>query len=52
MVLEEGAEVGAHILSGAVVDPMGIDRLLAGWRDEPDHPIKTEVTDDQCAMSG
>ena len=34
VVLEKGAEVGAHILSGAVVDPIGIDRLLPGWRDE------------------
>ena len=34
VVLEKGSEVGAHILSGAVVDPIGIDRLLPGWRDE------------------
>ena len=34
VVLEKGGEVGAHILSGAVVDPIGIDRLLPGWRDE------------------
>ena len=40
VVLEKGAEVGAHILSGAVVDPIGIDRLLPGWRDEPDHPSR------------
>ena len=33
VVLEKGAEVGAHILSGAVVDPIGIDRLLPDWRD-------------------
>ena len=32
VVLEKGAEVGAHILSGAVVDPIGIDRLLPDWR--------------------
>ena len=36
VVLEKGAEVGAHILSGAVVDPIGIDRLLPGWREEGD----------------
>ena len=29
VVLEKGGEVGAHILSGAVVDPIGIDRLLS-----------------------
>jgi electron-transferring-flavoprotein dehydrogenase len=46
VVLEKGAEVGAHILSGAVVDPVGIDRLLPGWRDEADHPFKTKVTKD------
>src|SRR5690606_29510330 len=32
VVLEKGAEVGAHILSGAVVDPIGIDRLIPEWR--------------------
>ncbi|MCA1493197.1 electron transfer flavoprotein-ubiquinone oxidoreductase [Ensifer sp. NBAIM29] len=52
VVLEKGAEVGAHILSGAVVDPIGIDRLLPGWREEPDHPFKTEVTDDHFLFLG
>lgn len=52
VVLEKGAEVGAHILSGAVVDPIGIDRLLPGWREEADHPFKTEVTDDQFLLLG
>jgi electron-transferring-flavoprotein dehydrogenase len=46
VVLEKGSEVGAHILSGAVVDPIGIDRLLPGWRDEADHPFKTPVNAD------
>jgi electron-transferring-flavoprotein dehydrogenase len=46
VVLEKGGEVGAHILSGAVVDPIGIDRLLPNWREEPEHPFKTPVTDD------
>jgi electron-transferring-flavoprotein dehydrogenase len=46
VVLEKGGEVGAHILSGAVVDPIGIDRLLPGWRGEGDHPFKTKVTRD------
>ena len=46
VVLEKGAEAGAHILSGAVVDPIGIDRLLPGWREEADHPFKTEVKKD------
>jgi len=46
VVLEKGAEVGAHILSGAVVDPVGIDTLLPGWREEEGHPFKTAVTKD------
>jgi electron-transferring-flavoprotein dehydrogenase len=32
-VLEKGSEVGAHILSGAVIDPIGLDELLPDWRD-------------------
>ncbi|MFJ5487751.1 electron transfer flavoprotein-ubiquinone oxidoreductase [Hansschlegelia beijingensis] len=47
VVLEKGSEVGAHILSGAVVDPVGLDALLPGWRDEPDTFQRTEVTDDR-----
>src|SRR3954451_740293 len=49
VVVEKGSEVGAHILSGAVIDPLGLDRLLPGWRDE-DTPIKTAVTDDRFYM--
>ncbi|EMS96315.1 electrotransfer ubiquinone oxidoreductase [Agrobacterium tumefaciens str. Cherry 2E-2-2] len=52
VVLEKGAEVGAHILSGAVVDPIGIDRLLPGWREEEGHPFKTEVKDDRFLFLG
>ena len=52
VVLEKGAEVGAHILSGAVVDPIGIDRLLPGWREDEGHPFKTEVKDDQFLLLG
>ena len=51
-VLEKGSEVGAHILSGAVVDPIGVDRLLPGWRDEADHPFRTPVTDDHFLVLG
>ena len=46
VVVEKGSEVGAHILSGAVIDPIGLDRLLPGWRDE-ETPIKTPVRDDR-----
>lgn len=52
VVLEKGAEVGAHILSGAVVDPIGIDKLLPDWREDSSHPFKTEVTDDQFLVLG
>jgi electron-transferring-flavoprotein dehydrogenase len=47
VVVEKGSEVGAHILSGAVIDPSGLDRLLPDWREDPDRPLKTEVTDDR-----
>ncbi|MEP9371045.1 electron transfer flavoprotein-ubiquinone oxidoreductase [Mesorhizobium sp. KR1-2] len=52
VVLEKGAEVGAHILSGAVVDPIGIDRLLPNWREDSEHPFKTPVTDDHFLVLG
>jgi electron-transferring-flavoprotein dehydrogenase len=52
VVLEKGAEVGAHILSGAVVDPIGIDKLLPDWREEAEHPFKTPVTDDHFLVLG
>ena len=52
VVLEKGAEVGAHILSGAVVDPVGVDKLLPDWRSESDHPFKTPVTDDHFLILG
>jgi electron-transferring-flavoprotein dehydrogenase len=46
VVVEKGSEVGAHILSGAVVDPIALDRLVPDWRGE-DTPIKTAVSDDR-----
>src|SRR5665811_1813743 len=46
VIVEKGSEVGAHILSGAVIDPVGLDRLLPEWRSE-DTPIKTAVSDDR-----
>src|SRR3974390_1282425 len=46
VVVEKGSEVGAHILSGAVIDPIGIDRLLPDWRGE-EAPIKTKVAEDR-----
>jgi electron-transferring-flavoprotein dehydrogenase len=46
VVVEKGSEVGAHILSGAVIDPIGLDRLLPDWRTE-DTPLKTQVSEDR-----
>jgi electron-transferring-flavoprotein dehydrogenase len=52
VVLEKGSEAGAHILSGAVVDPIAVDRLLPGWRDEAGHPFKTPVREDHFLVLG
>src|SRR3974390_2060688 len=46
VIVEKGSEVGAHILSGAVIDPIGIDTLLPEWRGE-DTPIKSAFTDER-----
>jgi len=51
VVLEKGAEVGAHVLSGNVLDPSALDRLLPEWRDE-ETPIKTEVSEDRFYFYG
>ena len=37
VVLEKGSEVGAHILSGAVLDPCGLDALIPDWRPRARH---------------
>ncbi|GAB1715273.1 MAG: Electron-transferring-flavoprotein dehydrogenase [Nitrobacter sp.] len=47
VVVEKGSEVGAHILSGAVIDPAGLDVLMPDWRDDADCPLKTKVRDDR-----
>jgi len=44
-VLEKGAEVGAHIVSGAVIDPVALDELIPDWQQQ-DAPLKTPVTED------
>jgi electron-transferring-flavoprotein dehydrogenase len=51
VVVEKGSEVGAHILSGAVIDPVGLDRLLPDWR-SGDTPIRTAVSDDRFYALG
>ncbi len=50
-VLEKGSEVGAHILSGAVVDPIALNELLPDWK-ERGAPLKTAVNDDRFYILG
>jgi electron-transferring-flavoprotein dehydrogenase len=47
VVVEKGSEVGAHILSGAVIDPVSLDKLIPDWREDAECPLKTEVKDDR-----
>ncbi len=51
VVLEKGSEVGAHILSGAVLDPCGLDALIPDWKDKG-APIHTAVKSDRFLMLG
>ncbi len=51
VVVEKGSEVGAHILSGAVIDPIGLDQLIPEWREEA-APVRTPVSDDRFYMLG
>lgn len=50
-LLDKGAEVGAHILSGAVIDPVALDELLPDWR-SAGAPLRTQVTDDRFLLLG
>ncbi|MGJ0396402.1 MAG: electron transfer flavoprotein-ubiquinone oxidoreductase [Methylocystis sp.] len=50
VVIEKGSEPGAHILSGAVIDPIGLDRLLPDWRTRDDAPLKTQVHEDHFLL--
>jgi electron-transferring-flavoprotein dehydrogenase len=45
-VLEKGSEIGAHILSGAVMDPCGLSELIPHWK-EKGAPLDVEVTEDR-----
>ena len=45
-LLEKGSEIGAHILSGAVVDPKALDELFDDWRQQG-APVTTHVTNDK-----
>ena len=51
VVLEKGSEVGAHILSGAVIDPIGLNQLIPDWK-ERGAPLETPVTQDQFIYLG
>ncbi|KGJ16815.1 electron transfer flavoprotein-ubiquinone oxidoreductase [Paracoccus sanguinis] len=51
VVLEKGSEVGAHILSGAVLDPSGLTALIPDWK-EKGAPVKTEVHTDKFVVLG
>ena len=51
VVLEKGSEVGAHILSGAVLDPCGLDALIPDWQAKG-APLNTPVREDNFYMLG
>ena len=50
-VLEKGSEVGAHILSGAVIDPIALNELIPDWK-EKGAPLNTEVKEDRFYVLG
>lgn len=52
VLLEKGSEVGAHILSGAVLDPIGLEKLFPDFRNDDSCPVKQEVTSDHLAVLG
>jgi electron-transferring-flavoprotein dehydrogenase len=51
VVLEKGSEVGAHILSGAVLDPVGLNLLIPDWK-EKGAPVTVQVREDNFFMLG
>ncbi|MEQ1930402.1 MAG: electron transfer flavoprotein-ubiquinone oxidoreductase, partial [Parvularculaceae bacterium] len=51
VVVEKGSEVGAHILSGAVLDPSGLDALIPDWR-EMGVPVDTPVASEAFKIFG
>ena len=51
VLLEKGSEVGAHILSGAVLDPVGLNALIPDWKSRG-APITTEVKEDNFLVLG
>src|SRR3954462_12260526 len=51
VVVEKGSEVGAHILSGAVLDPVGLEALFSDWR-ERGAPLGVPVSKDRFYLLG
>src|SRR3981189_2220991 len=45
-LIAKGSEIGAHNLSGAVIDPIGLNELIPDWK-EKGAPVETQVSDDQ-----
>src|SRR5262249_14198778 len=50
-VIEKGSEIGAHILSGAVMDPRALAELFPDWK-QRDAPLKTPVVEDRFLFLG
>ena len=48
-LIEKGAEIGSHILSGAVIDPIALNELIPNWK-EKNAPLKTKVTEDVFSL--
>ena len=42
-VVEKGSEVGAHILSGAILEPRALNELIEDWKNDEDCPVKVPV---------
>jgi electron-transferring-flavoprotein dehydrogenase len=51
VLLEKGSEIGAHILSGAVIDPAGLSALIPDWK-EKGAPLTVPVTEDRFYVLG
>ena len=49
-VVEKGSEVGAHILSGAVIESRALDELFPDWQEDQDAPLKTSVARDEVYL--
>ncbi|RDB26786.1 putative electron transfer flavoprotein-ubiquinone oxidoreductase, mitochondrial [Hypsizygus marmoreus] len=50
VVLEKGGEIGAHIVSGAVIEPRALNELLPEWQSLPDHPLTQPATSSSMVL--